>query len=71
MTNLAMIQEKMNIDDAFRQGFIVDPVGALKKEGLSLTTELENSLKAFSQKAQTNLAGLEAARIDELGGIVI
>jgi hypothetical protein len=70
MTNLAMIQEKMNIDDAFRQDFIVDPVSALKKEGLSLTTDLEESLKDFSQKAQTNLAGLEPARTEEWAGIV-
>ena len=71
MTDLAKIQEKLNSDDAFRREFVVDPIGALQKEGLTLTRGMEESLKAFSQRAQTNLAGLEAARTDELGGIII
>ncbi|HEY8006401.1 MAG TPA: hypothetical protein VIE66_06300 [Methylocella sp.] len=71
MTDLANIQEKLNSDDAFRQRFVADPIGVLKKEGLALTMEMEESLKSFSQKAQVSLAGLEAERTEEWGGIVI
>ena len=33
MTDLANIQEKLNSDDAFRQRFVADPIGVLKKGG--------------------------------------
>jgi len=54
---LQALQTRLNQDDALRGEFLKDPVGALKKEGVTLTPDQANSVKA--QIAELQLANLE------------
>jgi hypothetical protein len=49
MIDFGNIESKLNQDPAYRQAFLRDPVAALAREGISLSPEMQNSLRSQLQ----------------------
>lgn len=60
----AQIQASLNADEDFRKEFLADPVGLLKKQGVPMTQEMRNSLRAFSRQAKRKPSFLGIIRSD-------
>jgi hypothetical protein len=45
MVNLGIIEQKLNQDPAYRQAFLRDPVAVLAREGISVSTEMQDRLR--------------------------
>jgi hypothetical protein len=51
MVNLGNIEQKLNHDPAYRQAFLRDPVAALAREGISVSTEIQGRLRQQVKEA--------------------
>jgi hypothetical protein len=45
MVNLGIIEQKLNQDPAYRREFLRDPVAALAREGISISSEVQDRLR--------------------------
>jgi hypothetical protein len=53
MADLGDLQNRLNTDSALRQQFFKDPIDVLKKEGISLSPQMERDLKALVSQTQS------------------
>jgi hypothetical protein len=67
--DLGHIQKRLNEDEGFRQQFLTDPVAAVEGEGLKLSDDMKNSLRAFADRAKETHE--PARETPEGGGISI
>jgi len=70
MVNLGLLEKRLNSDSQFRQEFLKDPIGLLRREGLVLSMEQERQLRQTVAKLQTAKPGVGGASIKEKIGII-
>jgi hypothetical protein len=70
MVNLGLLETRLNSDTQFRQEFLNDPIGLLRREGLLLSMEQERLLRQTVAKLQAARPGVGGASIKEKIGII-
>ena len=70
MVNLGLLEKRLNSDSQFRQEFLKDPIGLLRREGLVLSMEQERQLRQTVAKLQTAKPAVGGASIKEKIGII-
>ncbi|HEY2707055.1 MAG TPA: hypothetical protein VGI95_03295 [Caulobacteraceae bacterium] len=69
MAHLGLLEQRLNSDPAFREGFLRDPVGVLRREGITMFPKQEQQLLAAVAKLGAGRQGVNIKAPDFTGAI--
>ena len=67
MANLDHIQQMLNTNEEYRRHFLQDPVGALARQGLQLSLDMQHQLRQMVSHAQVGHAAIPGAAAGGFG----